>query len=186
MVRRPPGAVKAVRASAAIVAVVALLAASCASGGDERGLSESSASPASTIDDGQQYLDAVTPSNCAHLALSEAFEPFVQEGNLISPEPWSALRETVLPAYRGYADALADLAELLESADWPDDLVDDIDQLAAEARQDASAALAASAATGVDEWSQTLDQFTFDSRTGDTIRGQLGLSRNVALDLDCG
>lgn len=137
------------------------------------------------IEYGQQHLDAVAPVTCAGLALSKAFEPFVDVGNLISPEPWSSFSESVLPVYGDYADALAEFARLLMNSDWPDDLMDDIDQLAAEAAQDASAALAASEAGNVDDWSQTLELFVVDSTTIDTVRGRLGLPRNRELDLDC-
>lgn len=183
VIHRRPGSRPTV-SGVAVAVVGALLAASCASGGDESAGADPPAT-ADAIDYGQQYLDAVAPSNCASVALSAAFEPFVDDGDLINPEPWSSFSESVLPAYREFADALTDLAASLTTSDWPDEVADDIDQLVAEAGQDASAARAASEATNVDEWSQTLEQFTVDSTTAGTVRAQLGLPRNTSLDLDC-
>lgn len=136
------------------------------------------------IDFGQQYLDAVAPVNCAAVAANDAFNEVADAAGFIYDEQWPIIAQVVLPAYRAYSEALTEFAAALINADWPAEVIDDINTLVAEVTQDAAGAYAVSEARNTAEWSQAMDRFSGGSTAG-IVRARLGLPTNLGLDIVC-
>jgi len=131
---------------------------------------------------GEVYLDIVRPLNCGSQLLSVTERDAYGSDNQAYEQDWPKIQETLLPAFRAHADALALFVEALVGYEWPLEVQPDIYALAAES-------------SGRAGWySSVADSPTYDSfiaaqpppaRSAATVvRAKLGIPSNINSDVN--